>query len=57
MANIDPSEVALFINLADNIYQLIVSHLHSRGVSDEQIAAISDDYRARIARREAEAKD
>lgn len=52
----DPSEVALLINLGTNITEMIFAHLKARGVSDEQIAAISDDYRARIARREAESK-
>jgi hypothetical protein len=54
--NLSPDQIAEYIGLADSLYQLIVNHLKARGVSDEQIAAVSDDYRARSARREAEAK-
>jgi len=50
-----PEQIGSWIFLANTLYKAIdgiVAHLRANGVTDEEMAAVSDDYRQRIAKRD-----
>jgi len=50
-----PDQITNWIFLANTLYKAIdgiVAHLRANGVTDEEMAAVSDDYRKRIERRD-----
>lgn len=52
-----PSDISGYITVAQELYAIIdgiIGKLKSHGVTDEQLAAITSDYDARIAAREAD---